>query len=61
LASGEKVDLGAAAAMPLQAASPMAGSGESADAARVVHFVAEKVRARDAMAVPAAEQVEQTA
>jgi len=47
--------------MPLQAASPMAGSGESADAARVVHFVAEKVRARDAMAVPAAEQVEQTA
>jgi len=47
--------------MPLQAASPMAGSGESADAARVVHFVAEKVRARDAMAVPAAEQVEQKA
>jgi len=61
LASGEKVDLGAAAAMPLQAASPTAGSGESVDAAQVVHFVAEKVRARDARVVPAAEQVEQKA
>jgi len=47
--------------MPPQAASPTAGSGESVDAAQVVHFVAEKVRARDARVVPAAEQVEQKA
>jgi len=47
--------------MPLQAASPMAGSGESVDAAQVVRFVAEKVRTRDAMVVPAAEQGEQKA
>ena len=43
--------------MTLQVASPMAGSGESADAAQLVHFAAEKVR--DAMVDPAAEQVEQ--
>jgi len=62
-ASGAKVDPASAvtAAIPLQAASLMAGSAEFVDAARDARCVVEMALAQDAMVVPAAVQAGQKA